>query len=204
MHNQSSENGNDVDLGSGGTLLVYPKDSTGKIWPLAVGAGKDTNLYVVNRSKMGKFNPDNNGAIYQELAGALPGGVWSMPAAFNGRIYYGSVGSSILAFGFKDAKLEATPVARTSNSFQYPGTTPSISADAGKNGIVWAVENSSPAVLHAYNAATLVELYNSNQAAGDRDHFGNGNKFMTPTIANGKVYVGTPTSVAVFGLLSAK
>ena len=63
------------------------------------------------------------------------------------------------------------------------------------------MENSSPAVLHAYDAATLNELYNSNQASGSRDHFGNGNKFITPTIVNGKVFVGTPNGVAVFGLL---
>jgi hypothetical protein len=64
------------------------------------------------------------------------------------------------------------------------------------------VENSSPAVLHAYNANNLaLELYNSNQAAGGRDHFGSGNKFITPTIANGKVYVGTTNGVGVFGLL---
>jgi hypothetical protein len=68
--------------------------------------------------------------------------------------------------------------------------------------ILWAAENSSPAVLHAYNAANLaVELYNSNQAAGGRDQFGNGNKYITPMIANGKVYVGTQTGVGVFGLL---
>jgi hypothetical protein len=68
---------------------------------------------------------------------------------------------------------------------------------------VWAVENSKPAVLHAYDATTLSELYNSNQAGGARDHFGNGNKYMTPTIVNGKVFVGTPNGVAVFGLLPA-
>jgi hypothetical protein len=66
---------------------------------------------------------------------------------------------------------------------------------------VWAVENSNPAVLHAYNAANLTELYNSSQAANGRDQFGNGNKFITATIANGKVFVGTPNGVAVFGLL---
>ena len=66
---------------------------------------------------------------------------------------------------------------------------------------MWAVENSKPAVLHAYDATTLSELYNSNQASGARDHFGNGNKYMTPTIVNGKVFVGTPNGVAVFGLL---
>jgi hypothetical protein len=66
---------------------------------------------------------------------------------------------------------------------------------------VWAVENSSPAVLHAFNAANLQELYNSSQAVNNRDQFGSGNKFITPMIDNGKVYVGTPSSVAVFGLL---
>jgi len=66
---------------------------------------------------------------------------------------------------------------------------------------VWASENTNPAVLHAYNAATLVELYNTNQAANGRDHFGAGNKFIIPMIANGKVYVGTTNGVGVFGLL---
>jgi hypothetical protein len=66
---------------------------------------------------------------------------------------------------------------------------------------VWAIENSTPATLHAYDASTLNELYNSNQASAGRDQFGGGNKFMTPTIANGKVFVGTPTGVAMFGLL---
>ena len=68
--------------------------------------------------------------------------------------------------------------------------------------ILWATENSSPAVLHAYNASNLaVELYNSTQAAGGRDNFGNGNKFITPMVANGKVYVGTTNGVGVLGLL---
>jgi len=201
MENESQENGSDTDLGSGGTLLVNEKDSAGKTWALAVGAGKDTNLYVVDRTNLGKFNSGAN-KIYQELTGALPGGIWSMPAAFNGRIYYGPVGSPILAFQFKNAKLAATPVAKTTTSFSYPGVTPSISTNSGQNAIVWATENTSPAVLHAYNATSLLELYNSNQAANGVDHFGNGNKYITPTIAHGKVYVGTTNGVGVFGLRS--
>jgi hypothetical protein len=204
MYNGPSESLGDVDLGSGGTLLVSQKDSSGTIWDLAVGAGKDSNLYVVNRNNMGKYNSSNNSNIYQELAGALPGGIWSMPAAFGGRIYYGPVGSPILAFQFKDAMLVSTPVAQTSNSFGYPGATPSISADGNKNVIVWASENTNPAVLHAYNGESMVELYNTNQAPNGRDNFGAGNKFITPMIANGKVYVGTTTGVGAFGLLSAK
>ena len=73
-----------------------------------------------------------------------------------------------------------------------------------QNGIVWAVESTpgAPAVLHAYDATNLAnELYDSGQAANGRDAFGNGNKFITPLVVNGKVYVGTPTGVAVFGLL---
>jgi len=200
MYNEASENGGDVDLGSGGTLLVSPKDTTGKIWQLAVGAGKDGNLYVVDRTNMGKFSSSKNN-IYQELPNALSGGVWSMPAAYNGYIYYGPNGNHILAFQFQNAKLQSTPVAKTTTSFTYPGATPSISSNAGTNGIVWAAENVGPAVLHAYNARTLKEIYNSNQAANGRDQFGNGNKYIVPTIANGKVFVGTTNGVGVFGLL---
>ncbi|HXZ41767.1 MAG TPA: hypothetical protein VEG68_13570 [Terriglobales bacterium] len=79
---------------------------------------------------------------------------------------------------------------------------PSVSADGSQNGIVWAVENLDSAVLHAYDASNLAkELYNSDQAPAGRDHFGAGNKFITPMIAHGKVYVGTTNGVGVFGLL---
>jgi hypothetical protein len=201
MDNQQEENGSDTDLGSGGALLL-PKmnDAQGNSWQLAAGAGKDSNLYIVNRNAMGGFNSGSN-KIYQELSGALPGGIWSMPAFFDGKLYYGPVGQPILAFQFKNAMLLASPVAKTANAFGYPGATPSISANGANNAIVWASENTSTAVLHAYDAKTVVELYNSNQASGDRDHFGTGNKFITPMIANGKVYVGTTTGVGVFGLL---
>jgi hypothetical protein len=201
MDNQASENSTDTDLGSGG-MIVLPDltNGSGNTVHLAVGAGKDWNLYLVNRDSMGKFS-SNNANIYQELPGALPGGVWAMPAYFNGTLYYGSVGSPIQAFTFTNAKLSTSATAETANSFGYPGATPSISANGGSNGIVWAVENANPAVLHAYSAAGLNELYNSNQASGGRDQFGSGNKFMTPMIVNGKVFVGTPNGVAVFGLL---
>ena len=200
MYNQDSENGSDTDLGSGGAMLLPAmKDAQGNLWDLAVGAGKDTNLYVVNRNGMGGFNSTNKN--YQELAGALPGGIWSMPAYFDGRLYYGHVNQPILEFEFKSARLLASPIAQTSHTFGYPGATPSISANDDANAIVWASENTNPAVLHAFNAKTLVELYNSNQASGGRDQFGAGNKFIIPTIANGKVYVGTTTGVGAFGLL---
>jgi hypothetical protein len=111
------------------------------------------------------------------------------------------VGSPLKAFSITNAKLSTSPTGQTATSFTYPGTTPSVSANGTSNGIVWAVENTSPAVLHAYDATNLShELYNSNQA-GSRDQFGPGNKFITPMIVNGKVFVGTQNGVAVFGLL---
>ena len=201
MDNEASENASDTDLGSGGAMVLPDlSDGSGHTMHLAVGAGKDRNLYVVNRDSMGKFSSNNNN-IYQQLSGALPGGVWAMPAYFNNVVYYGSVGSPIQAFTITNAKLSPGATAQTATSFAYPGATPSVSANGTSNGIVWAVENKNPAVLHAYNAANLNELYNSNQASGGRDQFGAGNKFITPMIVNGKVFVGTTNGVAVFGLL---
>jgi len=104
------------------------------------------------------------------------------------------------AFKITNARLSAGPILQTSNTFRYPGTTPSISANGTSNGMVSAVENTTPAVLHACDAGDLHELYSSNQA-GSRDQLGVGNKFITSTIVNGKVYVGTTNSVEVFGLL---
>lgn len=105
-----------------------------------------------------------------------------------------------LSLAITNAKLSTSATVQTSTSFSYPGATPSISANGTSNGIVWAVENNSPAILHAFDATNLTELYNTNQA-GIRDQFGADNKFITPMIVNGKVFVGTPNGVAVFGLL---
>ena len=199
-----SESNTDTDLGSGGALLLPDmNDSTGTTRHLAVGAGKDGNIYLVDRDNMGKFNPAGNTGIYQELPGALPNGEWAMPAYFNGTLYYGGVSQPIQAYALSKATLVANPTSTTRESFSYPGTTPSISASGQSGGIVWAIENASTGVLHAYDATNLAnEFYNSNQAPKGRDNFSD-NKYVTPTIANGKVYVGTPNSVAVFGLLSS-
>jgi hypothetical protein len=204
MYNTVTESNADEDLGSGGAMVVPSfKDSGGVIHALVVGAGKDSNIYLANRANMGKFNANNNSQLYQEVTAALGGPVFSAPAFANRRIYYGGVDDTIKAFSFNaSGQLNSTPASETSTQFNYPGATPSISGNSAGNLILWAAQNNSPAVLHAYSANNLsVELYNSNQAAGGRDHFGNGNKFITPTIANGKVYVGTTNGVGVFGLL---
>jgi hypothetical protein len=204
MYNTVSESNVDEDLGSGGAMVVPNfKDSSGVLHLLVVGAGKDKNIYLANRNNMGKFNASNNSNIYQEVTGVLGGSVFSAPAFANRKIYYGAVGDTIKEFSFTtNGLLNSIPTSATPTHFGFPGATPSISGSIASNLILWATENTSPAVLHAYNALNLTdELYNSNQAAGGRDNFGAGNKFITPTIANGKVYIGTTNGVGVFGLL---
>lgn len=191
----------DADFGSGGALVLPDlADASGTVRHLAVGAGKDAKVYVVNRDAMGKFNSSTN-MIWQEIDGQLAAGVFGMPAFYGNTVYIGALGDHLKAFPITAAHLATTPGSQSTGTFQYPGATPSISANGSSNAIVWAAENGSVAALHAFDASNLAdELYNSNEA-GSRDTFGAGNKFITPMIAHGHVYVGTTNGVAVFGLL---
>jgi hypothetical protein len=201
MSNIVQESNADEDLGSGGALVLPDlADASGAVHQLTLGTGKDDIIYVLNRDSMGKFNAAGDN-IYQVIPAQLSGGEFGMPAYFNNTVYFGSVSDHLKAFTIANARLSATPSSQTAMTFVYPGTTPSVSANGSANGIVWAAENGNVAALHAFDPGNLAtELYNSNQM-GTRDQFGAGNKFITPMIANGKVYVGTTNGVAVFGLL---
>ena len=201
MSATTAESDDDLDLGSGGIVLLPPvNDSQGTARALGVGAGKSQTVYVVDLNNLGQFNPYVD-MVYQELPSALTQ-VFSTPAWFQNTLYYGSSGSPLFAFQFSNGSLAPAPIAQTATWFPFPGITPSISANGTANGIVWAVTRESPAVLHAYDPSNgLTELYNSAQAPNGRDQFGDGIGFPVPTIANGKVYVGTANGVGVFGLL---
>jgi len=209
MSDTVNQSNNDRDLGSGGLLLLPDmKDSSNTTRHLALGAGKaDVNsgnvvLYVVDRDNMGKFNSGGD-SIYQEITNALlsgqSNGVWAAPAYFNNTLYYGAVNDNLKAFSITQAKVASSASTTSPETYGYPGATPSISANGSSNGIVWAIESSG--TLNAYDATNLGnELFSGNFPA-------NGNtKFITPMIANGKVYVGTgaaggqPGTVVVFGL----
>jgi outer membrane protein assembly factor BamB len=197
----------DLDLGSSGPMLLPDEiDSTGAVRHLAVGAGKDGNVYVVDRDNMSKFNPVQDHP-YEVMAGATPGQVFASPAYFNHTLYYGDVqqgtaDGTLKAFALNAGQFPSEPTTQTATGYQYPGASPAVSANGTKDAIVWASENTSPAVLHAYDATNLaIELYNSTMAPSGRDNFGNGNKYITPTIADGKVFVATQDGVGVFGLL---
>ena len=206
MYDTVEQSDKDNDFGSGGVLLLPPQvNAKGTSVNLAVGAGKDGNIYLANEANMGKFNAKSNAGIYQEVKDAFSTGMWAMPAYFNGSVYFGPQAGNLQQFTLSKAKLSTAAVSETTEIFKYPGTIPSVSANGTANGIVWAIEHVNPSVLHAYEASNLAtELYNSNQATKGRDHFGDATHFGVPTINNGKVYVGTSKSVAVFGLLGAK
>ncbi len=206
MFNANDESNADTDLGSGGAILLPDlTDSGGVTHHLAVGAGKDGYIYVVNRDSMGKFNANGDTAIYQKLddpngdgsGSSVVGPVFSMPAYFNNTVYYGGSGDTLKAFTIANAKLSTSAAFQSANTIGYPGCTPSISANGASNGIVWCIKaGSSTGVLSAYNASNLNRIYNSPTFADSSDV-----KFVTPMIANGKVYVGVQDGVVVFGLL---
>jgi hypothetical protein len=204
----------DLDLGAAGPIL--PSTQSGAVAPsLAVVGGKDGKIYLVNRSNMGKFNSTSNSNVETVTIGnpEPTNGLFATPAALGSSIYFGEVNEPLGRFVFSNGLLSSAPAAQTSTTFLYPGTSPMISTN-GSSSIVWTldlhayvggtpdggVNTPGPAVLHAYDGATLHELYNSTQA-GTRDQAGSALKFTSPTIANGHVYVGTSKQLNVYGLL---
>jgi hypothetical protein len=198
----------DMDIGSGGAALL-PNQDSGPHLHLLVQADKEGTVYLIDRDQMGHYNPHNNDQIVQSIPKAELG-MWNSPALFDNTIYLGGSGDYLKAFSFNSSAglLSLTPASQTANTFGYPGTTPSISSNNHRNGIVWTLDNASfkdntGAVLHAYDAGNLaIELYSSNQDPA-RDNPGPAVKFAVPTVANGKVYVGTQTQLSVFGLYPA-
>ena len=124
-------------------------------------------------------------------------GTWSSPAYWNGNLYFCGQSGPLQKFVLSSGLLSLAGT--SSPQFGYPGTTPAVSANGGSNAIVWVL-NLNLGVLHAFDATSLAtELYNTNQAAANRDKLDSVVKFSVPTIANGKVYVGTKTGLYVYG-----
>ncbi len=203
--NQAYLASNNLDLGSGGVMLL--PDQPGPFPRLMIGAGKSGLVYLMNRDMMttGNNHFNTNGStdfVLQTVS--LQGGAFDTPAYFNGTIYYAGARDVLTALSLSNGVLPNLPNSVGPRIFGFPGATPSISADGNVNGIVWAIQRASPAVLAAYNATNLSsEIYNSTQAA-TRDKLADGVKFAVPTVANGKVYVGGQYALSVFGLFPEK
>jgi hypothetical protein len=200
-YNTISEDNGDVDFGSAAPLLLPDMvDPNGITRHLAVGAGKDGNLYVVDRDNMGQFNATKND-VYQQIQISSSEN-HSSPIFFSNTIYICPEGQTLKAFAVTKAQLASSPSSQSTHQFGSNGAVASISANGASNGIVWALDWGA-GILFALDASNLAkELYDSNQAASSRDHFAAvGGHFITPMVASGRVYIGTKTSVAVFGLL---
>lgn len=212
--NQATLNSDDLDFGASGPIL--PATQSGAAAPsLVLIGGKDGNFYSVNRGSMGRFNATSN-HIVQTLPFGHPeptNGSFATPAAWNKLLFIGEINEPLELFTFSNGLLSTAPTAQSSHVFGYPGTSPMVSTN-GTSGVVWTldlhayaggtpdggVNTPGPAVLHAYSASNLTELYNSAQS-GTRDQAGNALKFTSPTVANGRVFVGTANQLVVYGLL---
>ncbi len=202
----------DLDLGSAGVMLL--PDQPGSYPHLAVTAGKNGHIYVLNRDNLGGYfrGGRKNPQVVQEIAGQLRQQMGT-PAYWNGRLYFGAgispAKDGIKAFNIRNGVVSAVATSQSAAMYHLTRSTVSVSANGNSNGVVWAVDNDGyysahpgPAVLHAYDARNLArELYNSSQRAS-RDNAGPAAKFTVPTVAGGKVFVGTADQVSVYGLLA--
>ena len=204
---QTSLDASNLDLGSGGVLLL--PDQGGAHPHEMVSAGKNGTIYLVDRDNMGHYHSNTN-QIVQSVVNIFTnvtgeeGGSFCSPVYFNGNVYFSPVQANIQAFQLSNGLLSTTPTSRSSEQYGGRGSTMAISANGNSGGILWALETngtSSPGVLHAYDATNLGnELYNSNQA-GMRDTLDAWFKFNMPLVANGKVFISSVSQLTVYGLL---
>ncbi|MBZ5642597.1 MAG: choice-of-anchor D domain-containing protein [Acidobacteriia bacterium] len=211
---QSNLDTNDLDLGSGGVILIPDQPGGSPHQHLLLTGSKNGAIYLLDRDNMGHFHAGNDSQVVQSIQGAFPT-LFGAPAWWNNTAYFGGSGEVnqpgdfMKAYHFDSVTglLSSTPSMETSTIFQFPGPTPTVSSNGTNDGIVWALENAQfgnpgPAVLHAYDATNLAtELYSSSQNLA-RDNPGLAVKFTVPTVANGKVFVGTQNQLSAFGLLN--
>lgn len=202
-YNQATLDSSDQDLGSGGVMIL--PDQPGLHPHEMVETGKQGRLYLIDRDDMGGYQQCGFACdrVVQTVSTGISG-VHSTPAFFDNRIYYHPSGAVTSAFRLENGLVQPNPNQSTTR-FGFPGASPSISALGTANAIAWELQtdaygNRGAAILHAYDAVDLPhELFNSGEI-GIRDQAGPATKFTIPTIANGKVYVGTGNSLNVFGL----
>jgi len=200
-YNHSAQSSSDIDLGTGGLLLVPTLSGT---FPhIAIGTGKMPSIYVVNRDNMGHAGSTSDSQIIQRLdnaigkAGTTSDRAFMTPAYLNGTVYFVANGDVIKAFSLNSStgQLSTSPTSKGSFVFPFPGGQPVTSSNGSSNGIVWVMDRASGAALHAYNAANVAQqLYVS-------PSLGTGTKWAVPTVVKGRVYVGTDGHLVCFGLL---
>jgi len=192
----------DLDLGGGGAVLL-PDQAHGPVPHLVLGSAKSGMLYVLNRDHLGHYNSSNNSQIVQSFL-VDNNGIYSTPLFWQDTLFVVANQGPVRAFRFSPVtgRFAPAPFSASSQPYYYPGATPVLSAAGTRNAILWVIDPAKPGVLHAYDASNLnTEFWNSSQAKNNRDQAGRGLKFTVPTVANGKVFIGTKTEMDVYGLL---
>ncbi len=209
---QAELDGSDLDFGVGGAPLILPPQP-GPVPHLMVTADKQGEIYLLNRDDLGGYTGTANTSIQSFNDG---GGfsIHSNLVFFNKALYLAPDGGPASMWTFHPALGFFNPVASSRSAHTFGcngcdggGSNFTISANGQQNGIVWALDYSSygnsPVVLYAFDASNLsTELYDAAQAPNQRDQATVAVKFTSPTVANGKVFVGSRNAVTVYGLLS--
>jgi len=154
--------------------MLHPDFSIGislaSLTSLAVGSGKDANIYVLDGDKMAKFTANQNN-VYELISGQRAGGEFAKLSYFNGTVYYGAVGDA--------PRRRASP--------------PTTLCGRLKTGLQLCCALTMPRILLPNSTTPTKPL----TAATNSLAINSSRRWSQ----NGRVYVGTPNSVAVFGLL---
>jgi hypothetical protein len=199
-YDQDELDDRDEDLGSSGPTLL--PDQTGKYPHLLVQPAKNAKLYVIDRDAMGQFQKDGD-AVVQRIR--MAGGGYGAAAYWNGHVFFASENDGLRDYAVKNGQLVTNKFSTT--RFANPGATPSVSANGGKNAIVWAVATRTwngqdrAAVLYAFNANDVSQPIYTSAEDSKRDRAALATRFVVPVVANGRVYFAARGEVEVYGLL---
>ncbi len=203
----------DQDLDSSGATLIPGTH-------LVLGGGKEGVLYTLNTQNLGHLGDEHAIQHFQATASHLHSLVYWRSATAGNLLYVWGQRDKAKVYKLEGEKLGETPLMMRDVPNQgHPGAMLSLSANADKDGILWAAihatgdswHESRPGILHAYDADDIRhELWNSLQVPS-RDDCGEYSKMAPPTIANGRVYLASFGSenvgsgqFCVYGLLPTK
>jgi hypothetical protein len=192
---EATDSSADKDFGAGGAAVLADLPAGNIVTHALVCGGKDGTLYVLNRDMLGGLGDP---AAVQTIP--LGHANFSTPTIWNNNLYVAGSGGPVHSYQLNQATAQFTSTVSSTHTFGFPGSTLSVSAAANQSGLVWAIDNHGyctqqssscgPAVLYAYDAGNVAnELWNSSTKAADAA--GHAVKFSVPTVANGRVFVGT-------------
>jgi uncharacterized repeat protein (TIGR01451 family) len=200
------------ELGAGGVILL--PDQPGNYPHLLVQAAKTGVIYVLNRDQL-TSDPSSPGTpehycatctsgdpqVLQESGPSYISGIFGAPAYWNNHVFFWGVQGPLTSIPISNGLLNLASPTTGAVSPGFPGGVPSISSNGNTSGtaIVWATTKGG---VYAYNAENLSQvLWTSLEGPNGRDTGGTYVKYTTPTIVNGKVYIGAQKEIDVYGLL---